>query len=564
MEEIKSIRVRELSSYNLDFKLTLFRINNNKRKVVVYPQSRLPEMNFGRRWRNYEDGPINSVGTSGVSSIIDEYLSTMNKLGNLSKDYEIIQDPWLETVPKKRSFGSEPYYLNNGSRLYIDWVKGSFNAGGTKWSDDLGNELSETGGGDDKTSITKTLKIISPSDVDEPILTVLNGQIIEYDLNGTEFSGFMLDKDIIRSVINRWKLKVPNYNLELCEPSNEFCNIIEYKSPLVVEDLPDDKEDNKPPEDEQDTTPAKEKLSIVIPSDIKVKVKEDISIKIYVGDPPITNTNLPGFDFGDEFGDDISLLSDEYTEEGFEGEETTVIEGNPVMLFNTVELERDEGGDFDSGEVSTGSNNINTPNSPVSTSSISLPADLKGVQNSNIITKQSLGNSKYRPINKNIIAPNGDKINGSDIVRNMNQFVQDVLGPFSTFLKTNYPSLYSSWYITSATRGYIPRGGSTRSQHLRGQAVDSQILGSRSNNPGKNIDLLNAILEWYQSNPVGYGQILFETRGKSCWIHWSYSRSYNKLQLLRFKSDRTLRTAQVNTTGSYVLPPVNSSLLGLA
>lgn len=554
MREIKSVRVRVSGSSSTDFKLTLFSVNNIKRKVVVYSNSRLPEMDFGFRWRNYLDGP-------GSGSIIDEYLSTMVKLDNLSSDYEIIQDPWLDNVPMERSFGFDPYYLNNGSKLYIDWIENGNSVGGDKWSDNSGNELKETPGGDSKSLITKFLKVIPPNDVnDETMLTILNGKIVKYELNGTEFNGVTPDSDIIKYFLDSWKNQVPNYDVELCEPDNEFCNIIEYRSPLLNENLPDDKEDNILPTDDNDNSTPRKKLSVVIPSDIKVKIKEDISIKIYVGDPP-SNTNLDGFDFGDEF-EDLDLLSDEYIEDGFEGEESTLVDGNSVMLFNTAELERDEGGDFDSGVVNTGGSNINAPDSSVSTNSVNLPTDLKNVQNSSIITKQSLGKGKFRPINNNIVSPSGEKINGTDITRNMNQFVQDVLGPFSTYLKTNYPSLYKSWYITSATRGYIPKGGSTRSQHLRGQAIDSQILGSRSNNPEKNIELLNAILEWYKSNPVGYGQILFETRGKSCWIHWSYSRSYNKLQLLRFNSDSTLTTAQVNTTGKYVLPPINKISLG--
>jgi hypothetical protein len=169
-----------------------------------------------------------------------------------------------------------------------------------------------------------------------------------------------------------------------------------------------------------------------------------------------------------------------------------------------------------------------------------------------------------RGINNDIKSAKGDVVLGSDIAKSMNEFVLDVLGPFATFLKTKYPSLYSSWYITSATRGYVPPGGSLTSQHMKGEAIDSQILGANANNPGKNIELLNAILEWYKTNKVGYGQILFETRGNSCWIHWSYKRGNTRLQLLRFAQDSTLRSASANTTGKYVLPPVTASQLGFS
>lgn len=549
MEEIKSVRVRVFDISSLDFKLTLYRVNNNKRKVVITPSGRLSinEMDFGFRSRNDSD-----------DSIINQYLSTMVKLGHLSPEHQIIQDPWSDIQPKERSFGFDPYYLNNGSKVLINWVNDQvYVAGGKSWSDSEGNELEETEGGDSKSFITKTVTITS--DNDKTITLSSYGLVVLFEWPSTEYMGHILDKTILQQVIFYWKMKVPNYNLELCSPDNEFCNIIEYISPLDDENLPDDEEDNVIPEESKTT---KEKLSVVLPSGINVKVKEDISIKIYVGEPPVVNSNLEGFDFGDEFEEDLELLGDEYKEEGFEGEESTLVDGTTVMLFNTVELERDEGGNYDSGVVNTGGSLINTPSSNVASGSVTLPTDLKGVQNSNIITKQSLGNSKYRSITKDIISPQGKKILGSSIVKNINEFINDVLGPFATFLKSKYPSLYKSWYITSATRGYIPNGGSTTSQHLNGQAIDSQILGSRAGNPGKNIELLNAILEWYKDNPVGYGQILFETRGNSCWIHWSYSRSYNKIQLKRFKSDRTLTSAQINTTGKYVLPPVNESLLG--
>ena len=98
---------------------------------------------------------------------------------------------------------------------------------------------------------------------------------------------------------------------------------------------------------------------------------------------------------------------------------------------------------------------------------------------------------------------------------------------------------------------------------MRGEAIDSQILGATARSPQKNIDLLNAMLEWYKANPVGYGQILFETRGNSCWIHWSYRRGQNKIQLLRFSEDST-KNAPANTTGKYVVGPLTASDLGFA
>jgi hypothetical protein len=106
---------------------------------------------------------------------------------------------------------------------------------------------------------------------------------------------------------------------------------------------------------------------------------------------------------------------------------------------------------------------------------------------------------------------------------------------------------------------------------MKGQAIDSQIIGQNAYNTGENVKLLNAILEWYQNNPVGYGQILFETRTKttdgkpanSCWIHWSYARGSNKLCFLRFLNDNTLQSAPANKTGAYLKPPISAAALGL-
>lgn len=543
MEEIKSVRVRLNNSYEIDFKVTLFSIDTISRRVTIIP-SNLPinEMEFGQRYINDSD-----------DNIIGRFLSNMAKLNYLPDSYDIIQDPWSDDVPKIRNFGSDPYYLNNGVRVYVEWFLNGDRVGGVEWSDSDGNERIETELGVNKLGIIKRVKVIT----DEETLFV--NKDLELSNLGEEFEFVALstmDKDILNLVIDLWKVKVSGYGLSLCDPVNKFCKLIEYISPVDIDDIlldeVIDSESNN-----------KESLSVVIPTGLTVRPKEDISFTIYVGQPP--NDDISSFQFGDENLEDLDLLDDEYKSVGFEGEESTLIDGvHDVMIFNTDELKREDSGIHNSNVIQTGGSTIITPTNILPSGNVFLPNDLKAVQNSVVLTKQSLGKGKFRPIYKDIISPEGAKILGSNIVRDMNNFISDVLGPFSTFLKTRYPSLYKDWYITSATRGYIPKGGSTRSQHLKGQAIDSQILGSRSNNPERNIELLNAILEWYQSNQVGYGQILFETRGKSCWIHWSYSRFSNRLQLLRFKSDRTLQGAPVNTTGRYVLPGVDKSSLALA
>jgi hypothetical protein len=276
--------------------------------------------------------------------------------------------------------------------------------------------------------------------------------------------------------------------------------------------------------------------------------KELPEFTIYIGGS-IDNTN--------DIFEDLSDLDPEYGENPYEGpeEETVVLQnGEVLVLFNNSELSRDDSDvvDGDGLGVQVGGSLVVQPGGNVSTNSITIPADLAAVQNSSALKKN---------LDKDIVSSNGSRVTSVDLYRNMNQFISDVLGPFATFLKKNYPDLYKKWYITSTTRNYVPPGGSTTSQHMRGQAIDSQIIGSNTKNPDGNIKLLNAMLTWYQNNPVGYGQILFETRGNSCWIHWAYSRGNTRLMLARFKEDRTYK-ASANKTGAYLKPPVSASSLG--
>lgn len=218
------------------------------------------------------------------------------------------------------------------------------------------------------------------------------------------------------------------------------------------------------------------------------------------------------------------------------------------------------------GPVATvkGGNDIK-PTTTVTTSGVILLPNIQGVRNSIRITQSSDANGPV-PI-ADFKAANGEVFKKEDIIRDMNYFIQDVLEPFAGWLKTKYPKLYKNWYITSATRSYSPTGGAKVSQHQKGQAIDSQIIGGANvtETMKLNLQLLNAILEWYQSNPVGYDQMLWETRKpSSSWIHWSYVRTRaNRIQLLRFKDDKTYQAA-INKTGSYVLPGVTEQQVVLS
>ena len=401
-------------------------------------------------------------------------------------------------------------------------------------------------------------------------------QYLEYIKNGTTTAvtqSYLRDFNLISDILQYWKKKVPNYEkLEVCSPDNLSCSVTKYISPIdpVVDDIVE--LSNVTPglspsiPGQTPSLPTKQKLNFVFPENFEIIERVTVpEFSIFVGDPPVIE--IDGEFIAEDFDVDVSELDDEYKEGYYEGPEED-LDATSGVSFNWSEILRDENPPIVEASpaqqkadgVEFGGDKVSAPSGSVSKTSVSVPSELGGVQNSKVLKKQDMGGNLRDIID--ITSPKGDKIKGEDIIRDMNQFIQDVLGPFAKWLKSKYPDVYKNWYITSATRGYVPKGGSLTSQHYRGQAIDSCYLGSRKANPDGNIKLINAILEWYKENQVGYGQILFETRDPaSCWIHWSYTRGVKKLMFARFHNDTT-KSASANKKGSYVLPPLTKSSLG--
>jgi hypothetical protein len=579
-------------------------VNGNNYDINIEPPLRTDTLNIA----DSDDTIIEAA----VNLYINKYAKSNLQQSQLSY-YKIVQDPFIETLGS-RNYGSDksPYFLNNGCSLIIEWIGSipnpsfelgtystpqdaynyNISKGIHRWLKDQSITSTDDDGGKkikskwvvptgmfnasnvpvtdyrDEAYITGKKVIINfPTNIKEngKYLIWSKKNTLEYDnvgeLNTNYFSN-LTDSNIISSIITEYKNLVKlvhgigDYDLKLCSPDTTYCSLIEYKSPIQPPEVKTIKEVPLGPS--SSTVTNKVKLTIDgLPDDIQVKEMTNLqNFTVWAG--PIPKSI--------ELSDDFEDLA-EYTESGFSGDEEGIIivDGKISTVFNEQkELTRNEDVIVSDrqGDVSRGGSEVKQPESKVSTTEVILPYDLKSVKNSSVITKQST-KSGFRDINLDIIMPSGESRSGESIAKYMNEFVTDVLGPFATFLKKEYPDLYKNWYITSATRGYVPNGGSLTSQHMKGQAIDSQILGATAKSPGENIKLLNAILTWYKYNPVGYGQILFETRGSSCWIHWSYSRGNTKLQLLRFREDKTY-SAGVNTSGSYVQPPVTSSALGFS
>lgn len=323
MKEIKSVRVRKKYTSTIDnlsgisdYKVILYDNGGNKFKVGAFQNGKSGIFSEYKREGIHENFSNDDFIKSAISLISKE---------NNDKEFEIIQDPWLDTPPRWRSFGGDPYHLSNGSEVYIKWLEGTISAGGKKWSGDEGNELSVSKNGDSKSHIEKSVEIFAPSSYEgQRIMKLTNDGIKSITDQNTEsiFTGNVTDKDILNLLITKWNSKVPNYNLSICNPDYVKCELIPFISP--IDELVNVDETLKEP---VVLTSSKEKLNIVLPQELKLKVKEDLSFKIYVGEIPKTENPVSvGFDFGDE--DDLSdlLLDDEFKESDFDGLDESQLE----------------------------------------------------------------------------------------------------------------------------------------------------------------------------------------------------------------------------------------------
>lgn len=113
-----------------------------------------------------------------------------------------------------------------------------------------------------------------------------------------------------------------------------------------------------------------------------------------------------------------------------------------------------------------------------------------------------------------------------EIACNLKALAEQVLDPIK--------AQYSNMLITSGFRNYVPEGGSTTSQHLRGQAVDVQF-------PGVSKSQYFEIAKWIKRN-VNFDQMLLEYKSTGTgnpWIHLSFSRSGNRNTVSTFFNHRT-------------------------
>jgi hypothetical protein len=344
MKEIKSVRVRKtnVKSGTLDIKVTLYedkRIGADDRVLVGFNNDRPVWIQTTYRlkgiFKDFTD-----------DQFITDFIDMNARSEGGGSEYEIIQDPWESKVPIWRKYGFDPYYLNNGAEIYINWTdENNMVVGGLTFSDSNGNEIDGQGVAGEGTvpvSITKSHWIVGvddPSKEQNYLMHLTKNSEIDYRKIGDtqEYGGLFKDIYIVEDIIRAWKRKVPNYNeLALCFPNNESCSIIPYKSPM------------KPIEPEPvpaDVVPTnetpKEPITVVLPESVKVKI--DTTFKIFIGkNKELIETETVLQD------DELTDLSDEYTEGNFAGSEEQVlqltgVDDEPVGPSFDEELAKEEG-----------------------------------------------------------------------------------------------------------------------------------------------------------------------------------------------------------------------------
>jgi len=309
MKEIKSVRVRKsnIKSGTLDIKVTL---SEDKHTFGANEMVLVGTNNGNVVW---QEARYKIKDTTEPLFFIHNFIATNNNLGSTDANtyYSIIQDPWEDTTPIIRNYGNDPYYLNNGAEVYISWTNPDdlTTMGGVQYSKPDGTEITydpsyykETGNVK-PISVNKSIRIVHKEETQN--LTLNKNNEFEYTIYSKDFRG--TDLIVLDILISEWKRKIPNYDLALCSPNNESCSIIPYKSPLKTI--------------QPEATPAvlvatnekpKEPIIVVLPDSIKVKI--DTTFKIFIGkNKEIIETIVQD--------DQLTDLSDEYTEEPFAGVE---------------------------------------------------------------------------------------------------------------------------------------------------------------------------------------------------------------------------------------------------
>lgn len=285
MIELKSVRVRRINDRlsTFDIKVSIY---DDVNSYVLYGYNMNEQVIWDRV--NYQKGRYEKYNIDGI---INFFIELNEKLDRTHSTYKIIQNPWENNPPIYRNFGFDPYYLNNGSEFHVEWydVNGA-KISGIEYSDKEGNEIPLD-------TVNKTIfihhnnKMYGLNDL---------GEFEDKELIKSDFVfKNILDTSVISDVIGRWGDK----NIELCSPANEYCNLIDFFSPISSENITE----------EETTTEEEIKTDLIIEVDDKKVVSgKDITISVYLG----SDANTDSFVYMDH---NTEGLSAEFIEGDFMG-----------------------------------------------------------------------------------------------------------------------------------------------------------------------------------------------------------------------------------------------------
>ena len=199
MKEIKSVRVRKsnIKSGTLDIKVTLY---EDKRTFGADEMILVGYNNDRPVWTSmsYKKNGLFKDFTNDL--FIQYFIDSNAKSDGGGQEYEIIQDPWEIKVPIWRKYGFDPYYLNNGAQIFINWNEENMVVGGLTYSDNNGKEINTT------SLINKTHWIVGvddPSKEQNNLLHLTKNNEIDYRklVDVKEYGGLVQDIYIIQDII---------------------------------------------------------------------------------------------------------------------------------------------------------------------------------------------------------------------------------------------------------------------------------------------------------------------------------------------------------------------------
>lgn len=449
--------------------------------------------------------------------VIASYLDRQKQGGNV---YQILQDPWQEEY-KDRLYGLSPYYLNDGSSLYIKWTQGT---------------SVKTSNKDDADSfVDKRVELIPPESAKLGKYYILDkssrfGYSTDVKFDWQVFSGIMKDSDILSNTLNTIKFQIQQKNgtqvkdnkLEVCEPSSQSCSLIPFVDFLATSQpilTPTTSSTQSTADGTQSNANQKPITLQGIEDGFTIKALTSFNIKGIIGEPTEETLAVNGAD--------LDELDEEYTESAIHTDEEQ-IKLDLIVFINQGDSEGTEevsaGGGGGTETTSTGSG-INTNGSNAGGSGIrrfqqQLTVRGRTIKNGEIpddlLAKVDFGPWK---LEKNA-AKKFSALNTAYKKEFGSNFT--ISGPYRPFNVSN--DIFDWDYFDKTgkgrkkgTNGGVAAAKPGTSKHGWGQAMD---IGGFGNGPG------NKFFDWMEKNAKNYGWInpAWAKRpgaGYEPW-HWEY------------------------------------------